>query len=270
MTTATNERYDPHLLYHAINITVELRYKVPMQKIYKLLQVAEERNKTSEKQITTADIIALLENLGGALESTVLTDEPSEGESLQSKIKEILRLLGCNLTDQELNQILKGELSIEEVLSNQARLAWSLIFKKDNDKYRPSQDVANMILWCTQDIAIENVELKIQRVLENYRLENKRHSQEGMLLKSDNMKTLYRTNKIQYDPIELDKKRVKLKLYIAHMQGYDRDRDRDGTRGVDMSTGEIIDFGDLFIADKEHGSFIDDRMNDGIDRADIK
>ena len=94
--------------------------------------------------------------------------------------------------------------------------------------------------------------------------------QEGVLLKSDNMKTLYRANKIQYDPVELDKKRVKLKLYIAHMQGYDRDRDRDGSRGIDMSTGEIIDFGDIFIADKEHGSFIDDRTNDGRDRADIK
>jgi hypothetical protein len=54
------------------------------------------------------------------------------------------------------------------------------------------------------------------------------------------------------------------------MQGYDRDRDRDGSRGIDISTGEIIDFGDIFIADKEHGAILEDRMNDGIDREDIK
>jgi hypothetical protein len=162
-------------------------------------------------------------------------------------------------------------MTIEEALSTKAQLAWKLIFKKDEKgRSRPDQDLVNLLMFCTQEIAIENVELKIQRVLENYKLENKRHMQEGVLLKSDNMKTLYRANKIQYDPVELDKKRVKLKLYIAHMQGYDRDRDRDGSRGIDMSTGEIIDFGDIFIADKEHGSFIEDRANDGIDRADIK
>ena len=271
MKTTNLKKYDPHLLYHAINITVELRYKVPMQKVYEIIEAAEEHNKNSDDKITSNDIIELLENLGSALESSVLTDEPSEEDTLQSKIKELLRLLGCVLSEQELNKILRGEMTIEEALSTKAQLAWKLIFKKDEKgRSRPDQDLVNLLMFCTQEIAIENVELKIQRVLENYKLENKRHMQEGVLLKSDNMKTLYRANKIQYDPAELDKKRVKLKLYIAHMQGYDRDRDRDGSRGIDMSTGEIIDFGDIFIADKEHGSFIDDRANDGIDRADIK
>ena len=53
------------------------------------------------------------------------------------------------------------------------------------------------------------------------------------------------------------------------MQGYDRDRDRDGGRGVDMTTGEIIDFGDIYIADKEHGCFINDIERDGIDMRDL-
>jgi hypothetical protein len=130
----------------------------------------------------------LLENLGSALESSVLTDEPSEEDTLQSKIKELLRLLGCVLSEQELNKILRGEMTIEEALSTKAQLAWKLIFKKDEKgRSRPDQDLVNLLMFCTQEIAIENVELKIQRVLENYKLENKRHMQEGVLLKSDNI-----------------------------------------------------------------------------------
>ena len=31
--------YDPHILYNAINLTAELQYKVPMQRIYDILVI---------------------------------------------------------------------------------------------------------------------------------------------------------------------------------------------------------------------------------------
>ena len=57
MKTTNLKKYDPHLLYHAINITVELRYKVPMQKVYEIIEAAEEHNKNSDDKITSNDII---------------------------------------------------------------------------------------------------------------------------------------------------------------------------------------------------------------------
>ena len=50
----------------------------------------------------------------------------------------------------------------------------------------------------------------------------------------------------------------------------DRDLDRDGGRGIDMNTGYVIDFGDIYIADKSHGGVIEDIERDGIDMGDIK
>ena len=46
----------------------------------------------------------------------------------------------------------------------------------------------------------------------------------------------------------LEEKLRKLRLMIAHLQGYDRDRDGDGERGVDPETGYIRDFDDVFMA----------------------
>jgi hypothetical protein len=270
MRAMTQQAYDPHLLYHAINITVELEYKVPMQKIYKILEIVEANNKKNINKISPQDVLQLLTLLGDRLESSVLDDEPSDNTNLQAKIKELLRLLGCVLSDQELNQILKGELSLDAALSKQAKAAWLMVFNIDEDgKMRPNKEIVDHMLMCAQTIAIENVEIKIQRnIIEAKNMEKTDKRTPIMLAKNENMKTLHRAEREKSDPVLLEKKRNKLRLYIAHMQGYDRDRDRDGGRGIDMTTGYVIDFGDIYIADK-HASTIEDIGRDGIDLCDL-
>ena len=274
MKTATKQVYDPHLLYHAINITVELEYKVPMQKIYNILEMVESTNQKNVDKITPQEVLDILKVLGNNLESSVLTDEPCDGDSMQSKIKELLRLLGCLLSDQELNKILKGELSIDEALSKQGKLVWSMIFDRDdNGRYRPNREMVNHMSWCSQIIALENVETRIQRIAENRHRDQREKPHLGgelMVQKYNNPKTIHRVEREQNDPVLLEQKRNKLRLYIAHMQGYDRDLDRDGGRGIDMNTGYVIDFGDIYIADKSHGGVIEDIERDGIDMGDIK
>lgn len=269
------EQYDPHILYQAINLTVELEYKIPMKRAYKILEKVEAHNKKNEKKIGLQEVLELLQSLGGSLEISIDADneedKPSDGTSLQEKIKELLRLLGCHLTDAELNKILKGEVSLDDALSKKAKAAWLLIFDIDeNGKSRPNKDLVEQMMLCTQMIALENIEMKIQRQLINREINERERANEGFLRKKDNLKTLFTIEKEREDPLVLDRKRQKLKLYIGHMQGYDRDRDRDGGRGIDMTTGEIIDFGDIYIADKEHGSVIIDVERDGIDIADIR
>lgn len=278
MGTLTKQVYDPHLLYHAINITVELEYKVPMQKIYNILELVEQSNEKSVEKISPQDVLLLLQTLGNNLEDTILSDDPPDGNNnLQAKIKELLRLLGCSLSDQELNKILKGELSLDDALPKKAKVAWMLIFNKGDDgRSRPIKDMVEHMLWCSQAIAVESVELRIQRSMENYRRDQRDQKEKPQLqnnirtiTKGNSIKMVDRVEKERNDPILLEKKRNKLRLYIAHMQGYDRDRDRDGGRGVDMTTGFVIDFGDIYIADKTHGNIIEDRDRDGIDMRDI-
>ena len=261
--------YDAHLLYHALNMTAELRYMVPMERIYKILEKAEKYNETHEPKITEDEIIEVLSTLGNTLEDSMTNEAPPEDNNLQSKIKEILRLLGCHLSEQELNKILKGELSLDEALSKKARIAWSLVFDIDEKgRMRPNKELVEDIAYASQIIAFETIERNIQKE-QIERASRHKSRDEGLLRKSDNLKTLYRTTQKHLDPVVLEQKRRNLKLYIAHMQGYDRDRDRDGGRGIDMTTGEIIDFGDIYIADKEHGAIIEDIGRDGIDMADI-
>ena len=267
MNAIAKQIYDPHLLYHAINITVELEYKVPMQQVYNILEIMDQ-NKTGsdELQVRPQDVVEILNALGSALESSI-PDEPVDSTNLQAKIKELLRLLGCVLSDQELNQILSGELSIDDVLPKQAKMAWLMIFHKGkNGRYRPSKEIVENMLLCTQSWALENLELRIQRsIIEptyNKREQN-RHAA-VVLQRDEKLKAHIRKEKEMNDPILLDQKRNKLRLYIAHMQGYDRDRDGDGGRGVDMVTGIVIDFGDIYIADKASGGIIEDRDRDGI------
>jgi hypothetical protein len=271
MSLAIKESYDPHLLYHAINIVVELEYKVPMQKVYDVLAIVEKNNEKSIDKISPQEVLNIMKLLGDNLEGTILTDVPCDGNNLQSKIKELLRLLGCVLSDAELNRILKGELTLDDALSKYAKIAWMMIFEIDeHGKSRPNRIMVEHMLMCAQTIAIENVEIKMQRLLESNRAQERNNRTIAVLEKHDNMKTLHRTTAERTDPVLLEQKRNKLRLYIAHMQGYDRDRDRDGGRGIDMTTGYVIDFGDIYIADKEHGSVFEDREHDGIDMRDIK
>lgn len=266
MTNITKQEYDPHLLYHAINITVELEYKVPMQKIYNILVLVEESNQQDVHQVTPEDVLSLLSALGNKLESGELSDTPPDGNSLQEKIKEILRLLGCELSDQELNKILKGEISLDQALSKQAKVAWLTVFDLGNDgKYRPNREIIDNVLICSQAIALEGIEMQIQRAMTDRQIRHKVRQQNLMYQERD----VRKYEKERYDPVALDRQRKKLKLYIAHMHGYDRDRDRDGGLGIDLTTGEIIDYEDVYIADKTHGNFIHDIDRDGIDMKDI-
>jgi hypothetical protein len=273
MNVIEKKTYDPHLLYHAINITVDLEYKVPMQRVYDILEILDENKEGSDElQVDPKEVETLINTLGSALENSLLTNDPDENTNLQSKIKELLRLLGCVLSDQELNQILKGELSLDDVLPKHAKTAWIMIFKRGKDgKYRPNKEIVDHMLLCSQTWAMENLEMKIQRNLidQTYQKREQLRSGPVVLQKGENHKTISQKEKEKNDPIILEKKRNKLRLYIAHMQGYDRDRDRDGGRGIDMTTGLVIDFGDIYIADKSHGSVIEDHNRDGIDLADI-
>jgi hypothetical protein len=272
MNAIAKQIYDPHLLYHAINITVELEYKVPMQQVYNILEALDQNKGDAEElQIQPNEVVEILNALGSSLEDSI-PDEFNDSDSLQSKIKELLRLLGCALSDKELNQILKGELSIDSALSKKAKTAWLMIFHKDkNGRYRPDRDIVENMLLCSQSWALENLELKIQRSILTPTYHKKEYERSGpvILHRDEKLRSHLRGEKERNDPIILDQKRNKLRLYIAHMQGYDRDRDRDGGRGIDMVTGIVIDFGDIYIADKSHGNVIDDKERDGIDMADI-
>lgn len=260
-----NREYDPHLLYHTINITVELEYKVPMQKVYDLLYLLEEKNKGVVDKIQPVEVLELLKLMSETLADTVNDEDMEDKNDLPSKIKELLRLLGCYLEKEELNAILRGEIPLEKALSPKAKAAWLIIFDRDEmGKFRPNKEVVNELVWLTEKIAYETIEVQIQRNLEGYRSRTRRELEnEGVLLKNENLKTIHKKDEYT-DPRILEKKRIDLKKYIAHMQGYDRDRDRDGGIGIDMSTGEIIDFGDIYIADKEHGAVLEDRNHDGV------
>ena len=276
MNNLPKKVYDPHLLYYAINITVELQYQLPMQRVYDVLDMIDDENRLH--MMKPDDLIKLFNTLGTNLENKIMDADDDtkvdENTSLQEKIKELLRILGCELTDQELNKILKGELSIEKALSIQAQTAWNMIFRKrDDGRYSPNKEMVDQLLICTQLVAQERVENKIQRYLQNYKIrnENQKNQIDGLLMQNRSVKMLnHQENEREIeDPHVLEQKRNKLRLYIAHMQGYDRDRDRDGGRGVDMTTGYVIDFEDIYIADKEHGSVIQDIDHDGIDIGDI-
>lgn len=273
MGITVKQTYDPHLLFHAINITVELQYKVPMQKVYDILEAVDKSNEKQVEKIQPEDVLSLLKTLGDKLETKMSDDSQSSdnNNNLQSKIKELLRLLGCELSDAELNQILKGELSINDALSKQARIAWLILFEIDEDGHsKPNKTMVENLLLCTELLALETIELKLQHLAMNRSLQEKQREASVVLAKADNLKTMYRAEKEKYDPIALEKKRNKLRLYIAHMHGYDKDRDRDGSYGIDLTTGIIIDFGDIYIADKVHGSIIEDIQRDGIDMSDIR
>ena len=173
MFMVNSQIYDPHLLYHAINITVELKYAVPMKRVYNLLEILSD-GKDRKVSITPNEILEVLNKLGTNLEDTILSDEPCDGDSLQSKIKELLRLLGCNLSDVELNKILKGELSLDEALSKTAKIGWLMVFEVDeNCKYRPNDQIVEQMLWLSQSIAVESIENKIQKTMQidNYNIQ---------------------------------------------------------------------------------------------------
>lgn len=273
MGALQKQAYDPHLLYHAINLTVELQYKVPMQKIYDFLAKLEEISPGSVGKMKVEDLANLFNILSKRLEELSETEEYYECKTLQEKIKMILRMMGYSLSDQELNQILRGELELDKVFTKEAKTVWLLMFSKNaKGLYVPDKEIVDHVLHMTQNIAIKTLDLQMQESLEHYKI--KQHNR-VILEAAQNSRTnpairnSLKIRKEYEDPLTLDKKMNKLRLYIAHMQGYDRDRDRDGGRGIDMTTGIVIDFSDIYIADKIHGAVIEDIEHNGLDVRDL-
>lgn len=271
--------YDPHLLYKAINITVELEYQVPMTLVYKIIEKLHKRKKKNEKDLTEKELIELVRVMGLSLQDKIDKFEDDTKKSgkpdLKTKIKQILSLLNCELSNAELNSILKGEISIEDVLNKQAQIAWRMIFEIGEDgKSKPDQEMVNWMNIIAEDLAIENLHECRRRLMlkinEKHKQMNDFEISDGYNIKisqGSNKTYLNMDNKLK----EMDKKLRKLKLYIAHLQGYDRSLDHDGERGVDPETGEIRDFGDIYLADKRYsGAIIEDIEYDGIDIEDIK
>lgn len=273
MTFDVKERvYDPHILYHAINLTVELRHKVSLQKIYDILEQIDRINKNEKLNITSSDLLRLIQLMGDKLEDTIQDTETSECPATpQEKIKEMLRLLGCQLSKDELNQILSGNIDEKTVMSKDAATLWKIIFRK-NQKGRqvPDLDLTDQLLDSMQFYVMQDLEEKIELYLQAREPGLDQLTEEKANKKLLTMKIKVQGKNMELDPVELEKKQNKLRLYIAHMQGYDRDRDRDGGIGIDMTTGLVIDYSDIYIADKEHGSVIEDLEHDGLDVEDIR
>lgn len=242
--------YDPHLLYQAINITVELQYTVPMTLIYNLLLKLKIKRKNGEKEPTINEVVRLLNLISDTMneDSSLMEIEDTE-QDLQTKIKYMLKLTKCKLSPQDLNKILKGQLSIKDVLNKEAQLAWSIMFEEQNGRYTPDSRSVSWLL----DIAQEHV---MGQMLKEYNNNCYKYAQAKEYKQTDSrFSANAKTERSQEDPVvfleknkSLEEKLRKLRLFIAHIQGYDRDRDGDGERGVDPETGYIRDFDDVFMA----------------------
>ena len=260
--------YDPHLLYHSINITVELEYNVPLKTVYRIVE--ENEKKPKEERLSMQELIVLIRKLGQSLQTKVLNQDESEQDEeidLKTKIKLMLELLHCELSNEELNKILRGELALEDALNKEARVAWKLFFEKNNKgKMVPNKTAVNQMLALTENFAFMDVNQQYKRELAS-RTKARMMQVNNVYNSKDNLKTERARKEIiersgDEKLILLDKQRKKLKLYIAHMQGYDRDRDGDGGRGINMETGEIVDFDDIYMADKG----LDEYLRSEIDR----
>ena len=266
--------YDPHLLYQAINITVELEYHIPFKLIYNILANLQEKMNPGEKEPSINEMVKLVKTMATFVDSNGVESEDMP-DNLKSKIKLILSMLGCDLGNDELNKILRGDIAVEDILNKESQLAWKLIFKKDeNERYHPSQECVNWLLLLAEDYTFGVMLDKYTRNCYEQKDYDRKLSRDG-LHNIDNYKTArYHENRVPEYVIEnlsLEKKMRNLKIYLGRMQGYDIDRDGDGQRGMDPETGEIIDFDDIFITDKIFGgAVIEDLNHNGLDLEDIK
>lgn len=242
--------YDPHLLYQAINITVELQYTVPMTLIYNLLLKLKLKRRDGEREPSIDEVVKLLALIGDTIQedSSLMEIEDTE-QDLQTKIKYMLKLTKCQLSPQDLNKILKGQLSIKDVLSKEAQLAWHIMFEEKEGRYLPDARSVSWLLDITQEHAMgqmlkeyNNNCFKYAQTQEKHHSRNIRSVNVKMERTEEEPSVLLKKNKT------LEEKLRKLRLMIAHLQGYDRDRDGDGERGVDPETGYIRDFDDVFMA----------------------
>lgn len=242
--------YDPHLLYQAINITVELQYTVPMTLIYNLLLKLKLKRKDGEREPSIDEVVRLLALIGDTIqEDSALMEIEDTEQDLQTKIKYMLKLTKCKLTPQDLNKILRGQLSIKDALSKEAQLLWKVMFEEKDGRYIPDGRSVSWLLDVTQEHAMGQMLKEYNNNCLKYAQAQERRYSHHII--PDNVKTeraeeepsiLLEKNKT------LEEKLRKMRLLIAHLQGYDRDRDGDGERGVDPETGYIRDFDDVFMA----------------------
>ena len=86
--------YDPHLLYQAINITVELQYTVPMTLIYNLLLKLKLKRRDGEREPSIDEVVKLLALIGDTIQedSSLMEIEDTE-QDLQTKINQMISMI---------------------------------------------------------------------------------------------------------------------------------------------------------------------------------
>ena len=133
------------------------------------------------------EVLEILKLMSSELTDTVGDEDQDDKNDLPSKIKELLRLLGCYLTKEELNAILRGDVPLDKALSPKAKAAWLIIFDRDEmGKFRPNKEIVNELVWLTEKIAYETIEVQIQRNLEGYRSRTRKELEnEGVLTIGD-------------------------------------------------------------------------------------
>lgn len=253
--------HDPHLLYQAINITVEMQYTVPMTLVYNLLLKLKLKRKPDEKEPKVQDIIRLLSTIGtGLLSDTEDKVEIEDTEQdLKTRIKYILKLTNCELSNQDLNKILRGELSIKDVMNKDAQLAWNMMFEMQDDRQVPSTQNVEWLLNVAENYAIGQITKEYNNNCYKYAELQSINEQNG---NTKTMRALENPTKYLDRNKTLEEQMRKLRIYIGHLQGYDHDRDGDGERGIDPETGYVRDYDDICLANHVMAKGIDRQVQE--------
>jgi hypothetical protein len=327
MTSKQHTYKDPHVLYEAFHLQSKLRYAVPLQMVYEMVENEHEKARQGvENALTSKELFQLLRTLSDhmvadALKQAQTENSPyPESNELKDHVRKMLALLDVKLSSDTLNQIVKGELRLEDVMEKEGQDLWQSIFQKtDTGRYAPDIPSIQLLTSSTQALAMSSLERRIHEVFENertmeleklqetqelarsykileevydleknYHLQPQRELEESLrLLETEREKfkvrlktetgvdiektyevesTLDKENALR----DMDRKQVELKLYVAHMQGYDRDLDGDGSGGINRATGEVIDYDDIYIADKAKHMQEEEREEDEILVRDIR
>lgn len=222
-----------------------------MTLIYNLLLKLKLKRKDGAKEPTIDEVVKLLALIGNTIQedSSLMEIEDTE-QDLQTRIKYMLKLTKCKLSPQDLNKILKGQLSVKDVLNKEAQLAWDIMFEEKEGRYIPDARSVSWLLDITQEHAMGQILREYNSNCLKYAQAQQKH-----LDVKNNRQHNVKIERAEKEPIvfmernkSLEEKLRKLRLYIAHIQGYDRDRDGDGERGVDPETGYVRDFDDVFMA----------------------
>ena len=269
--TSQKKSYDPHILYLALNIEAELKHMLDARRIYKILETMP---RSVVNTSTAEEMAGLFRLLGKTIaESADCNNDMDDAEeiggeekrTLRQRIREILSLTGCELSTDELNQILSGKVSPEKAMSKKSVTAWNCIFTKtEQGRYIPDSRAVESMRLAMTTVAIRLLEEKQLELIRNAGSE--KFVEYGYKSPIRSFREPQKDSILQKEesPAELERKANKLRLYIAHMQGYDRDLDGDGGRGIDPQTGIVIDYSDIYIADKSHGAIIEDKDRDNV------